>query len=74
MASQYTSGGGSSGTSQIPEYNSDPISPSSTDVWVLRTALIGKPIGLLMALTYSTDTYQLSYRTVEGTTVRITLQ
>lgn len=70
MASQYTSGGGSSG---IPEYLTDPISPSAGTMWVLRTDLIGKPIGLLMALTYTNDIYQLSYRTTEGTTVRTVL-
>lgn len=74
MSSQYSSsGGGSSGPLQIPEYISDPISPSSQDVWVLRTPLIGTPIGLLLALTYTTDQYQLSYRTLENTTVRTNL-
>lgn len=66
--------------SKIPELSSDPASPKAEDVWVLRSgsgASIpdGTPIGLLLALTYTGNsgvsfTYQLSYRTKAGTTVR----
>ncbi len=65
----------------IPQYETfDPVSPSPEDTWVLHTGGIpmvaGSPIGLLLSLTYagpSGGTYQLSYRTLEGTTKRVAL-
>lgn len=73
MPAQYISGGSSGGGSvQIPEYATDPVSPSPTDTWVLRIPA-GSPIGLLLALTQGQNTYQLSYRTAAGTTVRTNL-
>lgn len=62
----------------IPELSVDPVSPTPESAWVLRTGgtTAGVPIGLLLALTYSTTvapTYQFSYRTLENTTVRTTL-
>lgn len=74
---------GGSGTSGIPQYNSDPVSPAAEDAWVLRTAgapsePAGVPVGILLAITSAgttagTDLYQFSYQTVEGTIKRITL-
>lgn len=70
--------GGGSGTNPvfIPELSSDPVSPTAQTAWVLATpdGIGGTPRGLLLALTYSgIETYQLSYRTLENTTVRVTL-
>ena len=72
----------SSATATIPEYNTDPVSPSAEDAWVFRTGsgadgTVGVPRGLLLALTYSgaasSATYELSYRTAAATTIRTTL-
>jgi hypothetical protein len=76
-----TSGGGGGGSNTIQELYADPVSPSPEEVWVLATAAgaitDGHPIGLLLALTYTGNTgsisYRLSYRTLEGTTVRVSL-
>lgn len=62
----------------IPEFIVDPVSPSPEDTWVLHSgfAPIGSPIGLLLSLTHAnlaTGNYKLSYRTTEGTTVRVPL-
>ena len=63
---------------RLPEYTSDPT-PASGDVWVLRSGSGGTdgiPLGMLLALTQNvgaTTSYQLSYRTSEGSTVRATL-
>lgn len=66
----------------IPQVNSDPSAPVAEDAWVLKTtsggsASAGDAMGLLLALTYSggggATTYQLSYRTKENTTVRVSL-
>ncbi len=65
------SGGAASG-GFIPEYNSDPVSPSPEEVWVLHTPA-GSPIGLLLALTYGVGQYELSYKTLEGPIVRVPL-
>jgi len=75
-----SSGGSASGTT-IPQLSSDPSSPAAQTAWVLRTGSGGsgggKPIGLLLSLTQPNTggsfTYQLSYRTIEGTTKRVTL-
>lgn len=73
-------GTGGGGTASIPEYTSDPISPSAEDAWVLRSGGAvggGSPIGMLLALTYAGSggsyTYQFSYYTNEGTIIRNTL-
>lgn len=64
-------------TTTIPELTSDPTSPGAEEAWVLRSGGSGgTPIGLLLALTMDVGTpatYQFSYRTTEGTTVRTTL-
>lgn len=73
MASRFTGGSGGSGGSNLPEYLTDPVSPTNGDAWVLRTQRTGNPIGMLLSLTYATDFYQLSYRTTEGLTVRTIL-
>ena len=69
--------------STIPQFSTDPSSPNPEDAWVLRSGsggaiADGTPIGLLLALTYTDNegadfTYQFSYRTKEGTTVRAAL-
>lgn len=76
-------GGGGSSTAGIPEYDTDPVSPSPEDAWVLKSTGAGGddgglPIGLLLSLTYAgssppTTSYQFSYRTLENTTIRTTL-
>lgn len=71
----------SSGTVSIPQVNTDPVAPAAESAWVLRTTAgaipDGTPIGLLLALTYTGNTgsssYQFSYRTNEGTTIRVAM-
>lgn len=71
-------------TGSVPQYDADPASPNAEDMWVKRTASGGTgggkiiaPLGLgFLALTPGvggSSTYQLSYRTKEGTTKRVTL-
>jgi len=66
-----------SGSSAIPEVYIDPVSPTAGQTWVLATdrGAIGTPIGLLLSLTHAANVfgYQLSYRTLEGTTIRMVL-
>lgn len=68
----------------IPQYSSDPDSPTAEKAWVLATigsgaSTEGMPMGLLLSLTYAetvaggATTYQLSYRTKEGNTLRTSL-
>lgn len=67
----------------IPEYTSDPVSPSAEFAWVLYTVVggtggnAGQPYGLLLALTQpgtgGSSTYQFSYQTIEGPIVRTLL-
>lgn len=65
----------------IPQLSSDPAAPSAESAWVLKTgsgaAGGGKPIGLLISLTTTgaggSLAYQFSYRTLEGTTKRVTI-
>jgi hypothetical protein len=70
-------GSSSSGGSTLPEVYTDPVSPAAGDTWILATQVsyTGQPIGMLLGITYAADTYtyQLSYRTTEGTTIRTTL-
>lgn len=74
-------GGGGGGSNTIQELIADPLLPSPEEVWVLRTIsgaiADGIPIGMLLALTYTgnvgSSTYQLSYQTIEGPIVRVTL-
>lgn len=78
MASFYSSsGGGSSGSVSIPQVTTDPASPITGAAWVLHTPsnIGGAPIGLLLALTQTVGngTYQLSYKTSQGTVVRTPL-
>ena len=63
----------SSSSGLISEVSSDPVSPVPGETWVLRTVSGGSPIGLLLALTYTTYTFQLSYKTQSGRIVRTTL-
>lgn len=75
---QVSSGSATFQNLKIPEYTSDP-SVTSGDIWVLRSdagGTDGIPLGMLLAITQTvgaTSSYQLSYRTSEGTTVRETL-
>lgn len=66
----------------IPEYTVDPSVPAQA-TWILRSGSggaipDGTPIGLLMALTYTSNggtpySYQFSYYTKEGTIKRVTI-
>ena len=76
-------------SNKIKQYTTDPTSPKAEIPWVLRQGtgggtveiVAGTPMGLLLALTYDSTysttavaySYQFSYRTKEGTTVRETL-
>lgn len=68
-----------SGSGTIPQFNTDPVSPPPNYTWVLKTSTVvggGIPIGLLLGLTYSgvvSNSYQLSYKTLEGPIVRVAL-
>lgn len=69
---------GSGGPATIQELYSDPVTPSPQDTWVLAVEFAGAGDAMgIMGLTYSGDlagfTYKLSYRTIEGTTVRTDL-
>lgn len=76
-------GSGTGSSDHIQELFSDPASPTPEEVWVLRSGGSGgipdgTPIGLLLALTYTGNagsgfTYQLSYQTLEGPIIRVTL-
>lgn len=63
---------------RVPEYTSDP-SANSGDLWVLRTdsgTSDGNPTGLLLSMVQSVgtaSTYQLSFKTNSGSTLRTTL-
>lgn len=58
----------------LDEVSVDPVSPQPNQAWVLKTSLIGQPIGLLLCLTQaSLSQYQLSYKTTEGIIIRNTL-
>jgi hypothetical protein len=80
---EVVGGGGGGGTAGIPQYDTDPASPSAEDAWVLKTPgapgnPAGSPIGLLLALTSAgsaagADLYEFSYHTAEGITVRTSL-
>lgn len=58
---------------KIREVATDPVGAVAEDTWVLRTEHIGTPIGLLLCLTRTFSTYQLSYKTQSGTIVRTDL-
>jgi hypothetical protein len=82
VITEGTGSGGGGGVTTIPEYYTDPVSPVAEQAWVLATGsgaiADGTPMGLLLALTYTGNggsgfTYQFSYRTIEGTTKRVTL-
>lgn len=73
-----TGGGGGTTISQV---STDPVSPAAEDAWVLKTTAgaitDGVPIGLMLALTYQgntgSSTYQFSFRTLESTTIRVSM-
>ena len=73
---------GGTSTPQIPQYDTDPVSPSPEDVWVRRSGSstgggeLKYIFGLGMPITSSgtgSFVYELSYRTAEGTTKRVEL-
>src|SRR6185369_4261894 len=75
---------GGSSTAIIPQYSSDPVSPSAQDAWVLEQgsggsgggiyqAVVGMGAPLLSPNTGASFSYRFSYRTQEGTTKRVTL-
>jgi len=79
-----SSGGGTViGGGTIPQYDADPGSPNAEDAWVLHSTSGGAGggelkfiAGLMTPITSVgavSHTYQLSYRTQEGTTKRVTL-
>jgi hypothetical protein len=82
---QRWGGHGGSGTAfSIPELTTDPTTPAAQSAWVLKSGggggiPDGTPIGLFpFTLTYTgaggtPATYQFSYQTLEGTTIRTTL-
>lgn len=57
----------------IPQYTSDPSSPTQEDVWVNYSAGDGTPYGLLLTLTKQTGSasYTLKFRTEEDNTQSI---
>ena len=63
---------------QIPQLTSDPSSPETEAIWVKKTSASTAlkfplmALGLTLGGTVGT-TYQLSFRTEEGTTVRATM-
>ena len=70
--------------SAIPQLDTDPASPNAEDAWVRKTQSAGvgggviiAPLGLgFIALTPASGvsiSYDLSYRTQEGTTKRVAL-
>lgn len=71
--------------SSIPQVSTDPISPAEGDMWVLRSGgsagwgtegEIKAFMGLGMPVpgtATSGGTYQLSYRTEQGTTIRVAM-
>lgn len=73
----------SSSSTSIPQVDTDPASPSAEDAWVLKTTTGGAGGGVLQffgglgqpitSVGAPSTTYQFSYRTVEGTTKRVTL-
>jgi hypothetical protein len=65
---------GTSSSVTIPEYGTDPVSPATNDAWVLRENA-GQPHGgLLLAITNSVKKYYHSYKTVDGSIVRVELK
>jgi hypothetical protein len=72
------SGGGSS---SIPELSSDPVAPTQESAWVLKSSTGGTrrfntsllPLGLVLANSGGSTSYQLSYFTKESSIKRITL-
>lgn len=72
-------GTGTGSVSSVPEYSSDPISPTAGQAWVLRT--LENPVGTLQAFvggfmvqTATDDNkFEFSFRTSTGQTVRTLL-
>ena len=68
----------------IPQLSADPVAPAAQTAWVLRTVAPGAGGGKIncflgLGFPYLTvgvggvNTYQFSYRTIEGTTLRANL-
>lgn len=78
LSGEFDYTGSVSGSSvNIPEYTSDPVSPSPGDAWVLHTLPYtgGRPVGLLLALTDApvAEKWEHSYRTLTGGIKRVEL-
>lgn len=73
--------GGGSGSFSCPQLNSDPVTPGDETMWVLRTGSGGSGGGEVKALfpfilsagSGGGYTYELSYRSPDGVTLRTTL-
>ena len=68
--------GGTPTAGLIPELMADPIPAVPNTAWVLHSRVGGgAPIGLLLALTHAGGAIKhlFSYRTTEGSTVRVEL-
>lgn len=60
----------------VPQLNADPALPSAEDMWVLKSGggIMQTSVSSLKYLLGKTPaTYRLSYRTNEGTTIRVQL-
>lgn len=61
----------------ILELTADPVTPRPQTAWVVSTVVLtgGSPMGLLLALTNANTTYsyKLKYRTLENTTIAVTM-
>jgi hypothetical protein len=57
----------------IPEFDLDPVNPIAGITWVLHDGRIGSPIGMLLTLTNNVNSYKLSYKTLEGSVIRVSM-
>lgn len=64
----------------LGQVNTDPVAPTVEESWVLRSGTVtggGDPLGLLLCITNAGSisglSYQFSFRTLEGTTKRVTI-
>lgn len=81
LSTPWASGtGGGGGGLTVPEYSSDPASPAAEDIWVLRSGSVSGggeatfPFPLLFTTAGTGSyTYELSYRTAAGTTIRVSM-
>lgn len=80
LSTPWASGSGGGGGLTVPEYSSDPASPAAEDIWILRSGSVsggGEPT-VPFPLLFTTAgagsySYELSYRTAAGTTIRVSM-